>query len=159
MKLLKRLSEAFGGSGQEAEVAAIVAQELRPLCRTVRTDPLGNVVGVKPGRGARGRRQRIMLAAHMDEIGFVVSHIDDERLPARPARRRVRSAHADRPARHRAGQGEAQARRAPERRSASRSTCRPRRSAASELTVGQFFVDLGLPRREGASSASRSGTG
>lgn len=78
MKLLKKLTEAFGGSGQEAEIAAIVAQELRPLCRTVKTDALGNVVGFKPGRGARGRRQRIMLAAHMDEIGFVVSHIDKE---------------------------------------------------------------------------------
>jgi endoglucanase len=78
MKLLKKLTEAFGGSGQEAEIAAIVAQELRPLCRTLRTDPMGNVVGFKPGRGARGRRQRIMLAAHMDEIGVIITHVDEK---------------------------------------------------------------------------------
>jgi endoglucanase len=76
MKLLKKLSEAFGGSGYEAEVASIVTEELRAMCRAVRTDTLGNVVGYKPGRGSKEGRRRIMLAAHMDEIGFVVSHID-----------------------------------------------------------------------------------
>jgi len=77
MKLLKRLSEAFGGSGYEAEVAAIVAEELGGICRSVHTDTLGNVVGMKPGRGPKDGRRRIMLAAHMDEIGFLVSHVDD----------------------------------------------------------------------------------
>jgi endoglucanase len=77
MKLLKQLTEAFGGSGHEAEVAEIVAAELRPLCRKVSIDTLGNVVGVKPGKGRKQGRRRVMLAAHMDEIGFVVSHIDD----------------------------------------------------------------------------------
>jgi putative aminopeptidase FrvX len=76
MRLLKRLSEAFGGSGFETEVAAIVTGELRGICRTVSTDTLGNVVAVKPGRGAKKGQRRIMLAAHMDEIGFLVSHID-----------------------------------------------------------------------------------
>ncbi|MBP6876292.1 MAG: M42 family metallopeptidase [Candidatus Eisenbacteria bacterium] len=96
MKLLKQLSEAFGGSGYEDEVAAIVEAELAPLCDRVWIDTLGNVIGLKrarAGRGGRaakvkakaakgarpaGGRKRIMLAAHMDEIGFVVSHIDDK---------------------------------------------------------------------------------
>ncbi len=97
MKLLRQLSEAFGGSGYEDEVAAIVEAELAPLCDRVWTDTLGNVIGFKRGRGGRGgrpagkqakakaktsqaagARKRVMLAAHMDEIGFVVSHIDDK---------------------------------------------------------------------------------
>ncbi|MCK4414844.1 MAG: M42 family metallopeptidase [Candidatus Eisenbacteria sp.] len=78
MKLLKRLSEAFGGSGHEEEVAELVAAELKPLCGKVSTDTLGNVIGVKRGKGRQAGRKRIMLAAHMDEIGFIVSHIDDK---------------------------------------------------------------------------------
>ena len=76
MKLLKRLCEAFGGSGCEQEVAAIVAAELAPFCSTVTIDTLGNVIGLKKGRGKKAGRKKVMLAAHMDEIGFLVSHID-----------------------------------------------------------------------------------
>jgi endoglucanase len=76
MKLLKRLSEAFGGSGHEDEVAKIVQSELRPLCQRVSRDALGNVVGFKPGTARAPARRKIMLAGHMDEIGFMVSHID-----------------------------------------------------------------------------------
>ena len=54
MRLLKRLSEAFGGSGHEDEVAKIVLGEPRPLCRKVSRDALGNVVGFKPGKGKHG---------------------------------------------------------------------------------------------------------
>jgi len=90
MKLLQKLSEAFGGSGYEGEVADIVAAELAPLCDRVSRDPLGNVIGLKRARkgraaragraakASRGARRRVMLAAHMDEIGFVVSHIEDK---------------------------------------------------------------------------------
>jgi len=92
MKLLKQLTEAFGGSGYEDEVAQIVTAELKPMCDRVWTDTLGNVIGLKraraagKGRGKAGRaakvakraRRRVMLAAHMDEIGFVVSHVDDK---------------------------------------------------------------------------------
>lgn len=74
-KLLKQLSEAFGGSGHEAEVAAIVTTELKKCCDKVTTDSIGNVIGVKKGKGG-GKKQKIMLAAHMDEIGFLVNHID-----------------------------------------------------------------------------------
>ena len=76
MKLLKKLCEAFGGSGYEQEVAQIVAEEMKPLCGSVTIDTLGNVIGVKRAKGRRTGRRKIMLAAHMDEIGFLVSHID-----------------------------------------------------------------------------------
>jgi endoglucanase len=147
MKLLKKLSEAFGGSGQEAEVAAILAQELRPLCRSLRIDPMGNVVGFKPGRGGRGRRQRIMVAAHMDEIGFVVSHIDKEGfLRVQPAGGfDPRTLIAQRVTVLGKGQRKLIGLLNPVGRPIHLQTEEERRK---ELQVGQFFVDLGLPEKK-----------
>ena len=51
----------------------MVRRELEPLAAEVRSNPLGNLVAGRPGRGG----PRLMLSAHMDEIGFMVSHIDD----------------------------------------------------------------------------------
>jgi endoglucanase len=72
LDLLKRLCETPGIAGREDRVRAVVADELRSLVEDVRIDTLGNVVGTKRGDGPR-----VMIAAHMDEIGFFVSHIDD----------------------------------------------------------------------------------
>lgn len=71
--LLKRLCEAPGIAGYEDAVRAIVVEELRPLVDELTVDALGNVIGTKRGTGG----PRVMLAAHMDEIGFIVKHIDD----------------------------------------------------------------------------------
>lgn len=72
--LLKRLSEAKGVSGYEDEVRAIVAEEFGRYADEVRTDKMGNVIALKKGQG-RGRR--IMLASHMDEIGLIVTRIEE----------------------------------------------------------------------------------
>jgi putative aminopeptidase FrvX len=72
LALLKRLCAAPGIAGREDRVRAVVAEALRPLVDELRVDALGSVVGTKRGDGPR-----VMLAAHMDEIGFFVSHIDD----------------------------------------------------------------------------------
>ena len=72
LDLLTALAGTHGTSGQEDRVRAIVAGELEPLCDRVEVDPLGNVMGVRGGDGPR-----LMLAAHMDEIGLMVTHIDD----------------------------------------------------------------------------------
>lgn len=72
LDLLKRLCEAPGIAGYEDRVRSIVIDELRPLVDELSVDVMGNVVGVKHGDGPR-----VMLAAHMDEIGFFVKHIDD----------------------------------------------------------------------------------
>jgi endoglucanase len=77
LDLLKKLSEAFGPSGYEDEVREIVASELKPLCKKVWTDTLGNVIGLKPGKGKEPRK-KIMLAGHMDEIGFRVTFVDKD---------------------------------------------------------------------------------
>ncbi len=70
--LLRRLCAAPGIAGREDRVRAVVVDELRPLVDDLRIDTLGNVVATKRGDGPR-----VMIAAHMDEIGFFVSHIDD----------------------------------------------------------------------------------
>ncbi len=74
--LLRRLTEAHGVPGQEDEVRKIVRKELEGVCDEVRTDTMGNLHCVK--RGKAKDPKRLMLAAHMDEIGFIVKHIDDK---------------------------------------------------------------------------------
>lgn len=74
LPLLTALSEAHGPSGREDRVRAIVEPELTALCDTVERDPLGGLIGRRAGAGAG---PRLMLAAHMDEIGLMVTHVDE----------------------------------------------------------------------------------
>lgn len=78
MKLLKKLTEASSTAGQEDEVKAILKAELKSICDKVTEDELGNVIGFKRGKAPAAKRKKIMLAGHMDEIGFIVNHIDDK---------------------------------------------------------------------------------
>ncbi len=71
--LLKQLIEAAGVSGYESEIGAIMAEQLKKSCEEVNIDDFGNVIARK-GKGAK----KIMLAAHMDEIGLAVKHITKE---------------------------------------------------------------------------------
>ena len=71
--LLQKFSDAHGVSGFEDSVAELVRKEMEPLVDEVRTDKMGIVIGIRKGDGPK-----VMVAAHMDEIGFAVSHIDDE---------------------------------------------------------------------------------
>jgi putative aminopeptidase FrvX len=73
--LLKKLSEARGVSGYEAEVRQIVVEEFGRYADEVQTDKLGNVIALKRGEGDEPRR-RIMLAGHMDEIGLIVTKLE-----------------------------------------------------------------------------------
>jgi len=73
VELLKRLCETPGIPGREDQVRAVVIEELRPLVDDVRVDVMGNVIATKAGKGG----PRVMIAAHMDEIGFMVSYVDD----------------------------------------------------------------------------------
>lgn len=72
MKLLKELCEAHGVPGKEDQVREILERELSEFCR-VEADAMGNLIARK-GRGGK----KIMLAAHMDEIGLMVKHIDEK---------------------------------------------------------------------------------
>lgn len=72
-ELIKRLCEAPGIPGREDQIREIVVNELRPLVDELEVDALGNVIATKKGKGG----PRVMLAAHLDEIGFMVRYIDD----------------------------------------------------------------------------------
>ncbi len=79
-KLLTRIAGTPGVPGFEDPVQKIIADELSTCCDEVRHDHLGNVIGIKRARptGTNGKRPvRLMLAAHADEIGLMVKHIDD----------------------------------------------------------------------------------
>ena len=79
MELLRQLVEMSGVPGHEDRVRKLVIEQLKPLVDDIRTDSMGNVIAFKKGTGKapKGGRKKIMLAGHMDEIGFVVSYIDD----------------------------------------------------------------------------------
>lgn len=78
IRLLERLCRASGVSGDEAEVRRIVIEEIKPFVDDVRVDALGNVLATKSAAktGSRKnparRRLRVMLAAHMDEVGLMI---------------------------------------------------------------------------------------
>ena len=76
--LLAELSEAHGTSGREDAVAGIVRRELGPRVARIETDPLGGLCGIRPATGAADEPIRLMLAAHMDEIGLMVTGVDDQ---------------------------------------------------------------------------------
>jgi tetrahedral aminopeptidase len=78
--LIQRLTGTFSPSGHEGAIRAAIRKEVRDLAEEIRTDALGNLIVRKPPvLRAAGRKggKRIMLAAHMDEIGLMASHIDD----------------------------------------------------------------------------------
>jgi len=70
LTLLRRLCTAVAVSGDEGEVRKIVMQELKDTASDIKVDALGNVLVTRKGRG--GRRLRVMLDAHMDEVGFML---------------------------------------------------------------------------------------
>lgn len=74
--LVKRLSESSGISGREESIRTLVSETLNPLSDEVQVDKMGSVTAIKRGSGKRPRR-RVMLAAHMDEIGLMVNDIKD----------------------------------------------------------------------------------
>jgi putative aminopeptidase FrvX len=74
--LLRRLSEASGVSGYEDQVRDIVQEAFGQYADQVRTDLLGNVIALKKGKGSEPR-PAIMLATHMDEIGLIVSELEE----------------------------------------------------------------------------------
>ena len=77
-KLLQTLTETFGPSGYEDNVRALVRDEVEPLADEIRVDALGNLIARKcPAKTAKDSK-KIMIAAHMDEIGVIVSHVDEK---------------------------------------------------------------------------------
>ena len=77
--LLKALSEAPGISGREERVRDILKKEAKGLFDDVTTDTLGNLIATKRPKGKSGSKaKKVLIACHMDEIGFYVRHVDDK---------------------------------------------------------------------------------
>ncbi len=74
VQLLKELTEAFGAPGYEAPVRAVVRKYMESLGE-ISQDKIGNVICKKPGGSAS---PKVMLAGHMDEIGFMVKQISSD---------------------------------------------------------------------------------
>jgi len=85
MKLLEQLCTTPGVPGREHRVRALIQKHIKGLFDDVRTDAMGSLICTRnptaKAASAAGRKKkptRIMVAAHMDQIGFLVKHIDDK---------------------------------------------------------------------------------
>jgi len=76
-KLLQQLTEAFGPSGYEDNIRKLVLAEVKPLADEIKVDALGNLIARKRPNKVTKDTKKIMIAAHMDEIGLMVSHVDE----------------------------------------------------------------------------------
>jgi endoglucanase len=74
LKLLERLCNACAVSGDEGEVRTIVREQLQPIASELKVDALGNVLVTRKGSDGSDDRPRVMLAAHMDEVGLMITN-------------------------------------------------------------------------------------
>ena len=72
-EVIKKLVEAWGPSGFEHHVRVLIRQEVEPYADSIEVDPLGSLI-CRVGSGGK----KVMIAAHMDEIGFVVRYIESK---------------------------------------------------------------------------------
>ncbi len=72
--LLKKVCKIPGAPGFENRIREAIIEEVKPLVDEIFIDNLGSLIAVKKGLSPK----KVMIAAHMDEIGFIVTHIDDE---------------------------------------------------------------------------------
>lgn len=73
MELLRKLTECYGPSGRENKIAELIISSIKDFCDDIRIDALGNVIARK-GKGGK----KIIVCAHMDEIGVVITYKDDK---------------------------------------------------------------------------------
>jgi len=71
--LIETLCRTFGPSGNEGEIRNKISELAQPFSEDIFTDPMGNLIVHKRGSGPK-----ILFAAHMDSIGFIVTHIEEK---------------------------------------------------------------------------------
>lgn len=71
MELIKKLVTAFGPSGREDQIREVIKNEIETFVDEIKVDNMGNLICRKKGNG-----KKLMMTAHMDEIGIMVTHID-----------------------------------------------------------------------------------
>lgn len=75
-EMLKKLLAPIGPSGLEAPVAAVIREEIEKYVDTVEVDALGNLIATRLGKAENPRK--VMLSAHMDHIGYIVTGVEKE---------------------------------------------------------------------------------
>ncbi len=73
--LLEKLCNEYGVSGDEHRVRSLILDQIRDFADDITIDSMGNVLAFKRGKNSS---KRVMLCAHMDEVGFIISGIDDK---------------------------------------------------------------------------------
>ena len=76
LALIKKMVETPGPSGQEQLIRAAILEEIQGSADEIRTDAMGNLIARKGSKQPNGLR--IMISAHMDEIGLMVTHVDED---------------------------------------------------------------------------------
>lgn len=76
--LIRMLVEAYGPSGFEDGIREIIRPLVEPHVDEVRVDAMGNLIAFKRAAGGQANPHKVMIAAHMDEIGVMVSHITEK---------------------------------------------------------------------------------
>ena len=74
--MLKTLCDLNGTSGNEAAVRDYILEQIQPYCTTCTVDAMGSVIAFKKGK--RTPEKRVMLSAHMDEVGFIITGATEE---------------------------------------------------------------------------------
>ncbi len=78
-ELLRKLCDVYGPSGHEEQIREVLVAEIEELVDEYRVDALGNLIAVRHSTiDTTDNAHKVMLAAHMDEIGIVVTHIDEK---------------------------------------------------------------------------------
>ena len=75
--LIKKVVCCPGVSGNEKQIAALLEKEVAPFVDETYTDALGNLIAIKYGNLPEGERKKLLYCAHMDEIGFIVTFIEE----------------------------------------------------------------------------------
>ena len=73
--LLEKLCNADGVSGNEDEIRAVILEEIKPYADNINIDSMGNIIAFRKGANSS---KKVMLAAHMDEVGLIISGITDK---------------------------------------------------------------------------------
>jgi endoglucanase len=77
-KIVKKLTETAGPSGDEAKIADVITELWQPYVNNITTDRIGSLIAIKHGQGEEPR-PRLLIAAHMDEIGLMVKQVVDHK--------------------------------------------------------------------------------
>lgn len=76
--LIRKLVEAYGPSGFEDQMRDLISPEIEPFVDEIIVDSLGNLIGHKKGASGNLNQRKVIIAAHMDEIGVMVTHITEK---------------------------------------------------------------------------------